>query len=424
MPNAGWTSTRKRPDAPGGACPRRAVNACSARILTRLGSADPADWDALDHAGNPFVSLPFLRALEESGSACEDSGWQAHHLALYESERLVGLAPTYLKAHSHGEFVFDWAWADAYHRYGRRYYPKLLTAVPYSPVTGPRLLVRRDHPDRAGLRSRLVDHALNVCETQDLSGWHCNFHTTDDRAALQRDDLLPRGDWQFHWHNRGFASFDEFLGTLRSKKRKNMRRDRRLVREAGIRFEHRRGGELGPAERDFVYACYRQTFFEHGNHAALTPAFFDRLYRDMPDSVLVVLAYRERIPIAMSWFLQGGGILYGRYWGAMEHHPGLHFETAYHQGIEHCIEHGLTSFEPGAQGEHKLSRGFEATPTRSTHLIRDPVFREAIAAHLSTEADWLDRYRDRLEARQPFREPGGEDCPAAPAPPGDDPQPT
>lgn len=375
----------------------------SSRIVTRLASIEPADWDALDHAGNPFLSLALLRALEESGSVTPATGWEPHHLALYEDDRLVAFAPTWLKGHSHGEFVFDWAWADAYTRYGRVYYPKLLTAVPYTPVTGPRLLVRHDHPHAEALRHGLVEHALETAGELDLSTWHCNFFTEADRPALAREPLLQRYDWQFHWHNRDYESFDDFLSGLRSKKRKNILRERRQVREAGIRFERRSGGELGRAERDFVFACYRKTFHEHGNHPALTEEFFERAADDLPDAVRVVLAYQGDRPIAMAWYLEGGGRLYGRYWGCTGFHPGLHFETAYYQGIEHCIERGLEVFEPGAQGEHKLARGFEATRVRSAHLVRDPVFRAAIADHLERENEWLDRYRDQLDGRLPYR---------------------
>jgi len=220
---------------------------------------------------------------------------------------------------------------------------------------------------------------------------------------LQRDELLARKDCQFHWHNAGYPSFDAFLAELKSKKRKNIRRDRRLVESAGIRFERREGSEINPEELRFLFACYQQTFLEHGNHPALNEAFFRQLIATMPQSVVVILAYREEQPIAMSFFLKGGGRLYGRYWGALENHSGLHFETAYHQGIEYCIDQGLEVFEPGAQGEHKINRGFEPVETRSFHHIRDPVFRDAIARFLDQETDWVDRYQDQLQNRSPFR---------------------
>ncbi len=375
------------------------------RIVTDISIIGQRAWDELDHADNPFVSFAFLAALESSGSVSAATGWQAHHLAVYEDERLLAFAPSYLKSHSHGEFVFDWAWADAYQRHGRAYYPKLLTAVPYSPVPGPRLLVRRDDPRGPALRRRLVQLALAECERLQLSSWHCNFVLEADAAALGHEPLLARTDWQFHWANRDYESFDEFLAQLRSKKRKNIKRDRRLVLEAGVRFEYRAGTNLSQGELEFVNTCYQATFLEHGNHPALNPAFFARLVHDLPDNVLVVLALRGDAPIAMSFCMVGGGRLYGRYWGCLESVPGLHFETCYHQGIEYCIAHGIAVFEPGAQGEHKISRGFIPVATRSFHYVRDAVFRKAIADYLQKELAWMEHYRQQLENLEPFRAP-------------------
>ncbi len=375
----------------------------AAKIVTDIAAVDPRQWEQLDHEDNPFLSLAFLQALETSGSVTAATGWQPHHLCLYEGDRLVAFAPSYLKSHSHGEFVFDWAWADAYQRHGKTYYPKLLTAVPYSPVSGPRLLVCRDHPQAAALRMELVDLARSQCEALGLSSWHCNFINESDFQTLQNESLLARSDWQFHWFNQGYQSFDDFLATLRSKKRKNIRRDRRLVMQSGIRFVHKSGAEMSPADLEFIHACYQQTFFEHGNHPALTHAFFTRLAAQSPQSLLAVLALRGEEPLAMSLFLVGGGRLYGRYWGCIEQVPGLHFETTYHQGIEYCIAHGLQVFEPGAQGEHKISRGFTPVRTHSFHLVRDPAYRAAIADFLQKEKLWLEQYRQELTAHEPFR---------------------
>jgi predicted N-acyltransferase len=389
------------------------------RVITSLcdEAARPLlrDWSLLDRGQQPFLALEFLAALEESGAVHADSGWQAHHLALFEADELVAFAPTYLKFHSHGEFVFDFAWADAYQRHGLAYYPKLLTAVPYSPITGARLLVRQDHPHPEQLRAELIGLALQQCRQLQLSSWHCNFAAHEDLPSLQlsaaidtdQEGLLPRFDWQFHWQNQGFAGFGDFLATLRSKKRKNLLRDRRLVREAGIQFRRLKGHELSEPELDFVYACYQNTFLQHGNHPALTRGFFGLLVQRMPEAVLVVLAERaakrDREPIAMAFFLQGGGRLYGRYWGCVEEVPGLHFETAYHQGIEHCIAEGLAVFEPGAQGEHKISRGFSPVKTHSFHYICDARFSNAIGRYLQQEAEWMADYRVRLEELLPFR---------------------
>ena len=373
------------------------------RIVRDIAKLAAEDLAALDHRDHPFLSHAFLHALESSGCVTAQTGWQVHHLCLFENDSLVAFAPSYLKSHSHGEFVFDWAWADAYQRHNRRYYPKLLTAVPYSPIPGPRLLVRRDHPYPEQLREELVALAVAQCEELDLSSWHCNFIDDNDVLALETTDLLPRGDWQFHWFNRGYGGFEDFVASLRSKKRKNLLRDRRLVTEAGVRFVHKSGADLNSADLDFLHACYQQTFLEHGNHPALNRDFFGRLAKDMPDQVLAVFAMRDEEPLAMSFFLVGGGRLYGRYWGCMEYVPGLHFETAYHQGIEYCISHKVSVFEPGAQGEHKISRGFTPIKTHSFHLVRDPLFRAAIANYLQSEKEWMQDYRRQLAEHDPFR---------------------
>ncbi len=373
------------------------------RIITDFSTIDERDWEQLTHADNPFLSYAFLNALEASASINADSGWQPHHLALYQGDHLVAFAPSYIKSHSHGEFVFDWAWASAYQRHGLPYYPKLLTAIPYSPVTGPRLLVKAQHPDADLLRQSLLNLAIEECRVHDFSSWHCNFCDHSDSATLTGGTLLARRDWQYHWHNRDYHSFDDFLGQLRSRKRKNIRRERRQISESGIRFEWRRGTELSQGEHEFVYACYRNTFMAYGSHAALQAGFFRDISQNMPNQVHIVLAKRGDQPIAMSFFLSGGERLYGRYWGCMEEVPGLHFETAYYQGINFCIEHGIRVFESGAQGEHKISRGFVPSETRSFHLIRNEAFRDAIADFLIREKQGLDDYRIQLNQHDPFR---------------------
>jgi predicted N-acyltransferase len=379
----------------------------SARILPSFAGVDAADWARLDHADNPFLSHTFLAALEASGSISAESGWTPQHLALYEDGSLCAFAPTYLKAHSHGEFVFDWAWADAYRRYGFDYYPKLLTAVPYSPVAGPRLLVRRDHPDPAALRDRLVRLALETCEQLGCSSWHCNFVAPADHGALAARGLLRRADWQFHWCNDGYGGFDDFLAALRSRKRKNILRERRQVREAGIRFQWKHGAELDDSELAFIHRCYVQTFHLYGNHPALTPDFFARLARAGDTEMRVALAGRDGAQVAMSLFLAGGGRLYGRYWGCLEETPGLHFEAAYYQGIEYCIRHGLNVFESGAQGEHKIARGFLPAATGSYHYLREEAFRAAIGQYLDRELAWMDEYHGELMQHDPYRRDSG-----------------
>jgi len=375
----------------------------SSRIVEDFASIEPDAWDALDHRDNPFLSHAFLAALERSGSIGPASGWTPQHLAVYEGDDLVAFAPTYLKSHSHGEFVFDWAWADAYQRMGLPYYPKLLTAVPYSPVTGPRLLTRRGHPAPDELRRELVSHAIALCTERQLSSWHCNFVLQDEQAALQSVALLPRQDWQFHWHNEGYEDFDEFLAQLRSRKRKNILRERRQVRESGMDFRWLRGSEVTGTELEFLYRCYVSTFRAYGNHPALTRPFFAALATALDERFLLIVASRGDQPLAMSLFLVGGDRLYGRYWGCVEELPGLHFETAYYQGIEYCIRRRIGVFESGAQGEHKISRGFLPRQTRSFHYVRDPRFRAAISQHLGRERAWLQEYRGQLEEQDPYR---------------------
>jgi predicted N-acyltransferase len=377
------------------------------RIITDFSEVDKRDWDKLDHEDNPFLAHAFLDALEASASISAETGWQPHHLGLYQGEQLVAFAPTYLKSHSHGEFVFDWAWASAYQRHGLPYYPKLLTAIPYSPVTGPRLLVQAGHSDATALRKSLVDMALDECRRKNLSGWHCNFSNVVASEALVSEPMLARKDWQYHWFNRDYHSFDEFLGQLRSRKRKNIRRERKQVSESGIRFVWKTGAELTHLDHEFIYTCYQNTFKAYQNHAALQPGFFLKMAQSMSDRVQVLFALRDEQAIAMSFFLSGGGKLYGRYWGCVEEVPGLHFEAAYYQGIDFCIEHGIRVFESGAQGEHKISRGFVPSETRSFHFIRNEAFREAIADFLAKENRGLDQYREQLALHDPFRKDRG-----------------
>jgi predicted N-acyltransferase len=376
----------------------------SARIVSEFNTIDERDWERLDHADNPFLSHAFLGALESSGSIGPHLGWQPHHLALFESGQLAAFAPSYIKSNSHGEFVFDWAWADAYHRNGLSYYPKLLTAVPYTPVTGPRLLVRRGRDDAAEWRDRLVQFAIDECRKVPFSSWHCNFLPESTFRETRPVELLQRHDWQFHWRNRGYGSFDDFLDGLKSRKRKSIRRERQRVAQAGIRFEWKFGDEVTADDLDLVFECYTGTFHAYGNLPALNRAFFETLARALGERFRVATAVRDGEAVAMSLFFQGGGRLYGRYWGSLEDMPGLHFEAAYYQGIEHCIRHGIEVFESGAQGEHKIARGFMPARTRSLHYIREPAFRRAIGEFLGREHRWLSGYREELVRHDPYRQ--------------------
>uniref|UniRef100_UPI002251EFFD GNAT family N-acetyltransferase n=1 Tax=Dyella silvatica TaxID=2992128 RepID=UPI002251EFFD len=346
-------------------------------------------WDALRADDNPFLSHRFLAALESTGCIRAEWGWQAHHLGLYEHGALVAAMPLYLKGNSHGEFVFDWSWASAWERAGGDYYPKLLNAVPYSPVPGPRLLAGHG-PQAPGYRQALVRALQAQVDELGLSSAHANFLSEDDLPAFD-GHWLARSDIQFHWTNRGYADFADFLAALSHKKRKNIRQERAHVAQSGLRLEMQR-----------VHALYTSTFDAKGNHAALTQAFFIALGSSFGDAVQLALAWHDDDIIAMALSLQSNDVLYGRYWGASVEVPGLHFELCYYQGIEHAIRHGLQRFEPGAQGEHKMARGFLPVHTHSRHYLADEGFRTAVRQALAREALGITEYMQELLAHSPY----------------------
>jgi hypothetical protein len=378
----------------------------TARFHSRLDEIDADAWNALLPDDNPFVSHAFLAGLERHGCLRGDYGWRANHLGLYAGQRLVAAAPLYLKRNSHGEYVFDWSWASAYERVGRDYYPKLLGAVPYSPVTGPRLLAHDDE-DTATLRPLLVQAIRAAVEGAELSSAHINFVGDADAQALADAGWLARFDWQFHWSNpeidgSRWRHFDDFLAALTHKKRKNIRHERAQVARAGIVCDLRHGDEISAAEWRAIHDLYLNTFAERGNHPALTLGFFRHLGEAMPRQVLAVLCRRGADIIAMALMLRSSTTLYGRYWGCVDNVPGLHFEACYYQGIEYCLSNCLTTFEPGAQGEHKLARGFLPTKTRSFHYLADPRFRAAVREALARERFALDEYYAELIAHSPY----------------------
>ena len=371
-----------------------------ARLHPRLDEIDAADWDALRPDDNPFLSHAWLAGLERHGCIDADHGWVPQHLALYRDGVLAAAAPLYVKLNSHGEYVFDWSWAGAYQRHGLDYYPKLLCAVPYSPVTGPRLLVRDGD---AALRGLLIDTLATLTQRNEWSSAHVNFAAADDVAAFAaRSDWLPRFDWQFHWHNRGWPDFEQFLAALSAKKRKNIRQERAQVARAGVTCAIRHGDEMSDADWRALHRFYQATFDEKGNYAALTLDFFRHLGTALPRQVLGVLAQRDGRTIAAALLLRSRDTLYGRYWGSETTLPGLHFEVCYYQGIDYCLRHGLARFEPGAQGEHKLARGFLPTRTDSFHYVADTRFRRAIGDALRHEARGLEAYRSELLQHNPY----------------------
>lgn len=371
-----------------------------ARFHESIDSIPAAAWDALRPDDNPFVSHAFLAALEHTGCIRPDWGWQAHHLGLYDGGELIAAAPLYLKGNSHGEFVFDWSWASAWERAGGDYYPKLLNAVPYSPITGPRLLAGTG-PAAADRRRALVSAMHAFAKRMNLSSVHANFLRDEELDAFDHA-WLTRSDVQFHWHNQGYANFAGFLDALNHKKRKNIRQERAHVASAGLTIEMRGGSELGRDEWRRIHALYESTFDAKGNHAALTRAMFLALGETLGDAVQLALARQHGTIIAMALFLRSSDTLYGRYWGAQGDIPGLHFELCYYQGIEYAIRHRLQRFEPGAQGEHKLARGFLPVRTHSRHYLVNESFRRAVREALSREAEAVTDYAEELQAHSPF----------------------
>lgn len=372
------------------------------RFLDGLAGIASSDWDAMVPDGNPFVSHAFLHGMETSGCLREDYGWRACHVVLVEDGRLLAAAPTYLKGNSHGEFVFDWSWAAAWERAGGDYYPKLLVASPYSPVSGPRLLVRPGE-DAPALRRRLVAALVDEADRLGLSSVHANFLTDDERDAFDAR-WLARSDYQFHWHNRGYGDFAEFLAALTAKKRKNIRQERTHAQATGLTLDMRGGDTLDDAAWAQIHALYELTFDMKGNHAALTLPFFRHLGRTMGANVQVAMACDGDRIVAMALFLRGGDTLYGRYWGARVEVSGLHFELCYYRGIDYAIREGLARFEPGAQGEHKLARGFLPSLTHSRHYIAQEGFRQAVADALVHEARHREAYRAELLTHSPYAE--------------------
>jgi predicted N-acyltransferase len=370
-----------------------------ARFIRSLAEVDAAEWNALPGADAPFLRHEFLGALEDSGCATPDTGWDAHHVLVRARDgRLAGAMPLYLKSHSWGEFVFDFAWAEAHRRAGIHYYPRLVSAVPFTPATGPRLLA-----DGGEARAALIEAARALGRSLKASSFHVLFPRAADFETLERAGLMPRLDCQFHWNNAGYASFDDFLAGFTAEKRKKVRRERRRVRESGLECRTLGGRELDDGLVDAIYRLHATTFVRHGHVPYLNRDFFAELVRRMPDNLVVELASLRGEPVACAILLRNADTLYGRYWGAGGEFHSLHFELCYYRGIDYCIREGLSRFEPGTQGEHKLLRGFRPTPVWSLHEIADPRFAAAIGEWLTRERaamrDWLSEAAVHL----PFR---------------------
>lgn len=370
------------------------------RILSSIDQISATQWNALALGGNPFVRHEFLLAMERAGCVGRAAGWLPHHLLLEDRGQLVAAMPLYRKSHSWGEFVFDWSWARAYDQAGLSYYPKLVSMPPFTPATGPRLLLAPGASPE--VRTRLSAELLTYAKSEHLSSAHLLFLNDEDRASLGDEGYLWRKDCQFHWHNRGYQSFEDFIATFRSDKRKKALRERRRVREGGVTFRTITGGEMDAKLWNIVFGFSAATFESHGHEHYLNVEFFQAVSAVMPQSVVIKLAEYQGHPIATAIFFRGDEVLYGRYWGAAANYHSLHFETCYYQGIEYCIEQGLKHFEPGTQGEHKVPRGFEPTTTWSAHWIADPRFRRAIDHYLNDERAAIDQYILQVEEHTPY----------------------
>jgi predicted N-acyltransferase len=378
------------------------------RTLESIDEVAAKDWNALDAQGIPFLSHEFLSCLESTGCVGPGTGWTPRHLLLEADGKVLGAMPLYEKSHSWGEFVFDFSWAQAYSRLGDRYYPKLVSATPFTPATGPRLLAHPDAP-REATRAALIAAARELLESRGESSLHVQFASEDEAQWLTGQGFLPRLDCQFHWLNRNYPDFEGFLQSFSAEKRKKARRERRRVEEAGIRFEFAAGADLDRTRWRSVYALHALTFHRHGHEPYLSPEFFLKASERMPGQPVVCLALHGRELIAAAIFFSGRDTLYGRYWGAKRDYHSLHFETCYHQGIEYAIAHGLKRFEPGTQGEHKLARGFTPAFTYSAHFIRDPRYRSALAHHLREETSAVREYAAAAHLHLPFRRPALEE---------------
>jgi predicted N-acyltransferase len=373
-------------------------------VINRIDEIPATDWNRVAATTNPFLRHEFLAALERHACVGERHGWIPQHIiARDRSGRLAGAVPLYLKDNSYGEFVFDWSWADAWYRAGKRYYPKLVAAIPYTPVTGPRLLIAPGS-DRNAVSHAMIEQALALVDNTGSSTLHFLFTDNGDTAILREHGLLRRTGCHFHWHNAGYHSFGDFLARLTSRKRKKIKRERRHVADAGIRMEVIYGDEATEEQWHIMHGFYRSTFERKSGIPTLSLPFFRDIGETMGRQVLLVFAWRADEAVAGAINLRSDHALYGRHWGCREQYHSLHFETCYYQGIDYCIRHGLQLFEPGAQGEHKISRGFLPTLTWSTHWIADAEFRPVVDKFLAHEHRLVLDYRDELQRYSPFRE--------------------
>ncbi|MBC7958107.1 MAG: N-acetyltransferase [Cytophagales bacterium] len=384
----------------------KSLNDYVIRVLAHPALVDAAQWNALlaaQPSATPFMRHEYLLAMHESGSAVDNTGWEPQYLVMHEGDQLIAACPLYLKSHSYGEYVFDWAWADAYQRHGLRYYPKLLSAVPFTPVPGPRLLARD-----ASARIALLEAMRQFAQQAKLSSAHVLFLDDADQKAARSAGWMMRSTVQFHWINRQplpYADFTEFLASLQREKRKKIQQERRRVLEAGVSFTTHPGAHISAEDWDFFYRCYTLTYRAHHSSPYLTRDFFERMATTMPQHWLLFIAWKDGVRVAASLIAidPERGTAFGRYWGATEHISCLHFEACYYQPLSWCIAQGYQRFEGGAQGEHKMARGLLPVQTWSAHWLAHPQFALAVAEFLEREGAGVESYLDELNERRPFK---------------------
>jgi len=373
-------------------------------IHDHIAQIDATQWNTLLTSNNPFMRHEFLHGLEQTNCVCPDTGWQPAHIAVYENQQqitLLAAMPCYIKAHSYGEYIFDWAWANAYHQYGVDYYPKLSNAVPFTPATGERWLIKSGHEKT--IEAMLLDTIKDLMTERNLSSFHSLFLLPEQSQWLKQNSYLQRQTNQFHWHNQNYQNFDEFISSMNSKKRKNIKRERRRITDNNINYRWFNGDEIKSEHAQRMHNFYLNTIHHYGAQAYLNLAFFEYLSRTFTEHTLFLFAYHEEQIIAGGLYFKSNDTLYGRYWGAAENYHSVHFETCYYQAIEWCIQHKYKRFEAGAQGEHKLARGLVPSSTYSSHWIQHPQFRDAIRHYIDDEQQQMSDYTDQVSQHTPFR---------------------
>ena len=370
-----------------------------------IAEIDSDQWNRMLNSNNPFMRYEFLYGLEHCGCVSELSGWQPSHIAIYNDtsqNKLLAAMPCYIKKHSYGEYIFDWSWADAHHRHGFEYYPKLSNAIPFTPATGERWLCdKQSNQDQ--LTKQLFEKALSITKEKGLSSFHSLFLTKQQKDNIDEEQFLHRHSTQFHWQNKSYQNFDDFLSLMSSKKRKNIKRERRRVEESEITFKWLTGEELTPEHANTMYQFYARTIAYYGAQSYLNKRFYEYLSNDFKHQTLFLFAYHKDQIIAGGLYFKSKDTLYGRYWGALANFHSVHFETCYYQAIEWCIKNGYTRFEAGAQGEHKLARGLEPNTTYSTHWIKHPEFQQAIGKFIEDEQQHIEDYSQSMQSHSPFK---------------------